>query len=361
MRQVLCLKQDSVLFSSLLFDNAKHATQGKLFTLTHDTNRSFTVNTASGVKDMDFTVVGTPFNDRLVGRNGMVWGFAGDDILSTPTAAYTNSNYSTVMFGGSGNDKYYVQQGALGLIYDSSGDDLLFINMDYYSSTGVFRIIDNNELIIGDNSTGTAALIYDNTIEGVVFNGVYHTIADVRRKAYHIQTSDFGIDAVDADTIITNLIKTQLPIAENAPYGFNEQYYDDKYADIANAIDYTLSCIAGGYHYATYGIYEGRSPNAAYDQMYYLTNNPDVAAAVNMGIMTGYDHFVQYGQFEGRQGSAAFNADAYLAANPDVAEAVHAGYFATAFQHYAEYGQYEGRPLAVEVSGVEEQAADDAV
>ena len=152
----------------------------------------------------------------------------------------------------------------------------------------------------------------------------------------------------------------QFQIAENTPFGFNEKFYDTKYADIANAIDSGVF-LSGGVHYALYGLAEGRSPNAAYDQAYYLDSNPDVAEAVNAGIMTGYEHFVTYGQFEGRQGSAAFNADAYLAANPDVAEAVHAGYLATAFQHYAAYGQYEDRPLAVAVAGVAEQVADAAV
>lgn len=130
----------------------------------------------------------------------------------------------------------------------------------------------------------------------------------------------------------------------SAVYGFNEHFYNNMYCDVDDAVN-SGNIISGIEHFCLWGIEEGRRPNLAYDQNYYLQNNPDVAEAVNQGLMTGYHHFVNYGQYEGRQGSAEFNANCYLAANPDIAEAINAGLFSTPFEYYVLKGQFEDRPL----------------
>ena len=80
------------------------------------------------------------------------------------------------------------------------------------------------------------------------------------------------------------------------------------------------------------------------DNGYYLSENPDVAAAVANGAFnTGFEHFVQFGWLEGRDGSILFNEEQYLETNPDVAGAVDRDEFSSGFQHFALFGHLEGR------------------
>ncbi|MFA7670254.1 MAG: hypothetical protein WCX93_12985, partial [Burkholderiaceae bacterium] len=59
-----------------------------------------------------------------------------------------------------------------------------------------------------------------------------------------------------------------------------------------------------------------------FDPVWYLDQNPDVAAAVEAGLTTAQDHYEQFGKFEGRAPGPLFDPQAYLAANLDVAAAV---------------------------------------
>lgn len=90
-------------------------------------------------------------------------------------------------------------------------------------------------------------------------------------------------------------------------------------------------------HYETYGRHEGRMADAYFDTAYYLSHNPDVAAA-GIDPLTHYD---LYGWKEGRAASAAFSTSAYHAANPDVAAA-----HIDPLTHYLQFGANEGRHLS---------------
>jgi hypothetical protein len=79
---------------------------------------------------------------------------------------------------------------------------------------------------------------------------------------------------------------------------------------------------------------EGRSPGPLFDAAYYLSQNPDVAAAGANPLL----HFEQYGWREGRDPSLLFSLAKYLAANPDVESAG-----TDPLVHYLQYGQNEGR------------------
>lgn len=70
-------------------------------------------------------------------------------------------------------------------------------------------------------------------------------------------------------------------------------------------------------HYLDYGWHEGRNPNAWFDTNYYLAHNPDVMAAGGNPL----EHFEQIGWAEGRDPSAQFSVSQYLAHHPDVAAA----------------------------------------
>jgi hypothetical protein len=82
------------------------------------------------------------------------------------------------------------------------------------------------------------------------------------------------------------------------------------------------------------GWHEGRNPDAYFDTNYYLSHNPDVAAA-------GVNPLAQYdanGWHEGRNPSALFSTSGYLRAYPDVAAAG-----TDPLVHFLQTGMAEGR------------------
>jgi glycosyltransferase involved in cell wall biosynthesis len=104
---------------------------------------------------------------------------------------------------------------------------------------------------------------------------------------------------------------------------------------------------------AAHGSEENETANPSiqdFDELAYLTLNPDIEAAVLKGdIQSGYEHWVHFGSAEGRALTNAnfppeWNEGLYLRANPDVAASVQAGVFASGYQHWLNLGQYEARP-----------------
>ena len=59
-----------------------------------------------------------------------------------------------------------------------------------------------------------------------------------------------------------------------------------------------------------------------FNERYYLSQNPDVQAAVTAGMFaSGYGHWQAFGRAEGRQSSPFFDVQVYRDANPDLTEA----------------------------------------
>jgi hypothetical protein len=55
-----------------------------------------------------------------------------------------------------------------------------------------------------------------------------------------------------------------------------------------------------------FGRREARRYSPHFNEQFYLSTYPDVAAAVASGALrSGLEHFASYGQFEGRRGSQA--------------------------------------------------------
>jgi hypothetical protein len=80
-----------------------------------------------------------------------------------------------------------------------------------------------------------------------------------------------------------------------------------------------------------------------FDAEYYLSQNLDVAEAVQNGVFrNAAEHFSLYGFGEGRTPNRFFTTD-YLTQNPDVAEAVNGGAFASGFAHFIKHGFGESR------------------
>lgn len=121
---------------------------------------------------------------------------------------------------------------------------------------------------------------------------------------------------------------------------FNESWYLRSYPDVAAAVD--AGVIDARTHFELYGMNEGRAPGPLFNPQFYLAQNPDVAAAVEQGLFTAYEHFVNYGMAEGRSPVAYFDEAFYLERNPDVAAAVNQG-VTSAIAHFLQFGLAEDR------------------
>jgi len=128
---------------------------------------------------------------------------------------------------------------------------------------------------------------------------------------------------------------------------FDNNYYLSHNPDVAAAIG-NGSIASGLDHFTQFGQFEGRDPSVFFNTKFYLSQNPDVATAVtNHSISSAIAHFTQFGEYEGRDPITEFNTNDYLANNPDVAQAVIATATTadplTGIKHFLQFGQYEGR------------------
>ena len=81
-----------------------------------------------------------------------------------------------------------------------------------------------------------------------------------------------------------------------------------------------------------------------FNEIWYLRHNPDVAAAVEAGLIDAKTHFEQYGRLEGRAPGPLFDPERYLNENPDVRMAVANG-LTTAYDHFPNTGSKKGAGL----------------
>jgi len=123
---------------------------------------------------------------------------------------------------------------------------------------------------------------------------------------------------------------------------FNESFYLAQNPDVAAAVQ--SGVIANGFqHFIESGQFQVRQPSPLYDESYYLSTNPDVAQAVNSGgFASGFQHYISIGQFENRDPSFLFNTAYYLDENPDVVLGVSQGNL-TGIEHFVKFGQFEDR------------------
>lgn len=121
---------------------------------------------------------------------------------------------------------------------------------------------------------------------------------------------------------------------------FNASWYLSQNPDIKAAVQAGL--ISAREHFELHGKTEGRSPGPLFDPQHYLNQNPDIKAAVEAGLLNAYDHFVNYGMHESRSPMSLFNVEFYLQQNPDVKAAVEGGLI-SAVEHFLSFGQNEAR------------------
>lgn len=121
---------------------------------------------------------------------------------------------------------------------------------------------------------------------------------------------------------------------------FNPSFYLSRNPDVAAAV--RAGQIGAEDHFRIAGDREGRSGNAIFEARDYLAANPDVAAAVQAGRISAFRHFELAGQFEDRTPSRFFSPHDYLDDNPDVAAVVRIGQL-SAVEHFLVAGQREDR------------------
>ena len=149
---------------------------------------------------------------------------------------------------------------------------------------------------------------------------------------------------------------------------FDESYYLSQNPNAAAAIQ------SGAFnsaidHFLQVGQGLGYSPSPLFNENYYLDQHDDVAAAVESGgLQSGLEHYLNFGQLEGREHSALFSEEFYLRANPDVAEAVArqqidplTGQLTSGLEHYIKFGASEGRELFSRIVPIWDEAAQQAV
>lgn len=123
---------------------------------------------------------------------------------------------------------------------------------------------------------------------------------------------------------------------------FSENFYLSENPDVAAAVRAgTFS--TGLQHFNSFGKVEGRDPSLLFNNSYYLQQNSDVAAAIQAGtVKSAFEHYELVGKFEKREISQVFDTRYYLEQNLDVAALVESGQI-TAIDHYLNSGQFEGR------------------
>ncbi|WP_420339540.1 hypothetical protein [Roseibium sp.] len=131
---------------------------------------------------------------------------------------------------------------------------------------------------------------------------------------------------------------------------FDSDFYLSQNPDVAAAIEAGLFESAEQ-HFNQFGFSEGRDPNPYFDTSFYLEQNPDVAAA---GI-NPLNHFNQFGETEGRSPNAIFNPTYYLEQNPDIAASG-----ISPFLHFINHGAGEGRSPNASVASQTSEGFDEA-
>ncbi len=107
---------------------------------------------------------------------------------------------------------------------------------------------------------------------------------------------------------------------------WDEEWYRQSNADLTD-LDIDL-----WHHFLSYGIREGRAPNAHFDPAWYLASNEDLKGWTNSAL----EHYLLHGLDEGRNPSAHFNAAWYGIEYPESAE--------HPLAHYLRHGREQSFP-----------------
>ena len=289
-----------------------------------------------------YIVFGTPSTsanlnlNQLNGGNGftIINGIDGNSLTSISGAGDVNGDGIDDLIAGVSSsavdDKTYA--GKSYVIFGKIGGFAANFNLETIDGNNGF-IINGAET---DDLTGTSATsagdINGDSIDDIILGSPGNLFNNAAGKSYVV----FGNANFGADKNNQNLEKLL----------FDPKYYLTANPDIAAAIaaGQFRSALA---HFSTAGYAEGRSPNA-YFATEYLSKNPDVAGGIAAGTFkSGFEHFIKKGFAENRQpeklSKFALLDTFYLAENPDVSELVKQGKFSSGLEHLIRQGMLEGR------------------
>ncbi|NLY27508.1 MAG: S8 family serine peptidase [Alcaligenaceae bacterium] len=162
-----------------------------------------------------------------------------------------------------------------------------------------------------------------------------------------VTVSNVGLSGGGTDTAnnIELLVFTNRVLLADTPQSlgtgaFDEAWYLNQNPDVAAAVA-AGQLGSGQQHYAQWGAAEARNPNVLFNEAWYLNQNADVAQAVGSGALaSGYQHYLSHGWAEHRNPSAWMNGSEYLQANADVAAAG-----MNPLLHYLNFGVHEDRVI----------------
>lgn len=315
---------------------------------------------------------GTHGDDYLVALQGnIVYGGPGNDQIAL------NLNSHAYLIGGSGNDTYILGRGSYAVVLDSGGHDTITVPFNITPwSTYAVSIDGGRHLLLGDFNTGTMVLIEDSRkhpIESFNFNGLVTTQfgmeSAIRTNGMHLgdvsyqQMSEFAFGTeefwslgmqAEIDSILSREAELfgqspgaspapqpapPAPAPEPAPAAPNNAFVNEPWYLSQNP-DVAAAGINATTHYMNWGWREGRDPNFMFDTDWYLTAYQDVAAAG----LNPLEHYMNFGWREGRDPSTSFDTTRYLDTHVDVALAG-----MNPLEHYLNWGISEGREIAAVV------------
>jgi VCBS repeat-containing protein len=224
----------------------------------------------------------------------------------------------------------------------------------------------SNETISG--GAGTDTVVYDGAA------GQYTVRINRAAKTATVTDSVAGRDGTDSLTGVEKLQfgntafdlfnppRTETPThSKTNGFLFDASYYLLSHPELASTV--TLQTAFG--HYLSTGSAAGYKPNTWFDPVFYANRWSDLRGA-NLDAATLFQHYNLYGVWEGRSASAVYDqydGARYLRDNPDVAAYVD-GNLATflgsrtngAIAHYIIYGADEGR-VAYTTTGTQVEPA----
>ena len=171
--------------------------------------------------------------------------------------------------------------------------------------------------------------------DGALFGGAVASYHFIENGA---QVTVSGPDGTDTLTSIEELFFEGLSFSIADRSHFDPLFYLNQNPDVAAAAIDPLT------HYQNWGWVEGRDPNpsvnlAAVDGLEYIASYGDLAAAFGVNKAEGYQHFATQGLFEGR--TISFDGLEYIASYNDLINAFGAN-TDTGASHYIQAGRFEG-------------------
>ncbi len=184
---------------------------------------------------------------------------------------------------------------------------------------------------------------------GAVYNYSYYTNMNPDVPAA------IGVDDLD---VLTHFVTCGMNEGRHASYSFDVDSYMREYPDLRAAFGHNKKPYYE--HYVGGGAAEGRHGTGCtqrvgsisslwicdfsdvYNYDYYISHNPDVAAAFGDDDISALEHFAYCGMNEGRRASDNFDVIAYMFNNPDLVSAFGLN-FIDYYVHYIMFGHAEGR------------------